>query len=239
MFSFAKKLQTSLLITIPSLLLLGVAWNSLSQNSWVMIESTESQTSEFKEVYNKIKYTSSMNQDSLKMKQSHSGVHSKLWDDLEIRIDKSKTPYQVSYHQYKDGKESEYRASCYLCHANGPRLIRPNYQSQSAPLSAKEKLIIHAMNLRIKSYPRMETVKNDSLKRIVPLKYEGKLETTSLTVKTCTFCHNSNTFWGRGELKRQQMNTISHLVSTKQMPPWPFKLDKKEQEQLDLYIRGF
>jgi hypothetical protein len=204
-----------------------------------MIESTESQTNEFKEVYNQIKFVSSKNKDSWLMKQSHDGIHSKNWDDLEIRIDKSQTPYQVSYHQYKNGKESEYRASCYLCHANGPRLIRPNYQSQTAPLPLKERLIIQAMNLRIKSYPRMETIKNDVIRRVVPLKYEGNLESTSLTVRTCTFCHNTNTFWGRGELKRQQMNTITHLVKTQQMPPWPFKLNKNEQEQLDLYIRGF
>lgn len=239
MFSFAKKIQSSLLITIPLLLLLGVAWNSLSQDSWVMIESTESQTKDLKAVFNQIKYTSSANQDSWKMKQSHDGIHAKQWDELEIRIDKTKTPFQVSYHQYKNGKESEYRTSCYLCHANGPRLIRPNYQSQDAPLSVKAKLMIQAMNLRIKTYPRMETVKNDMFKRIVPLKYEGKLETTSLKVKTCTYCHNSNTFWGRGELKRQQMGTITHLVSSNQMPPWPFKLDKKELEELDLYILGF
>lgn len=239
MFSSAKKNQTRFILLILTLLLLGVAWNSLCQDTWVTIESIESQTNDFNKVFNRIKFSSTKNLDSWQMKQSHDGIHALRWDELEIKIDKSKTPYEVSYHQYKDGKESEYRASCYLCHANGPRLIRPNFDSKFAPLDLKARLDIQAMNLRIKTYPRMKTVLNDKVKRVVPLKYEGKLENGTLTVRTCSFCHNSNTFWGRGELKRQHVTTAEHLIKTKQMPPWPFKLDKKEEEQLDLYFRGF
>ena len=236
---FVKKLLTSFCLIFLSLLLFGAAGSWFSQDTWVMIESIESLTKYQKPVFNKIKFVSTKEFDSWFMQQSHDGIHATQWDDLEIKIDKTKFPFEVTYHQYKNGAEADYRASCYLCHANGPRLIRPHFQSQHAPLPFKERLIIQAMNVRIKSYGKMLTKSNDAIKRKVPLQYLGKMETTPLTVPTCTFCHNANTFWGRGELKRQQYETITHLVATKQMPPWPFKLDKKEQRQLELYLRGF
>lgn len=234
-----KKLRIKIILSSLGLLLLGGTWFVSAFNSWILIESTESQTADLDKVYNKINFQVSGKVDSWRMKQSHDGVHAKEWDELEIKIDKSHSPYQVSYHQYKDGKEAEYRASCYLCHANGPRLIRANYQSVSAPLGLRERVMIAAMNLRIKTYGRMNTVLSGNLKRSVPLKYDGEMENTSLTVKTCVLCHNSNTPWGRGEIKRQHVNTVNHLVKKGQMPPWPFKLSDEEKLKLDIYFRGF
>jgi hypothetical protein len=229
------------LIKISSLvlLLLGAAL-FLNQNFYhaVLIESIESKTIDGSSVYNKIWLETEEEKDIWWMRQSHQGVNTahKNWDKLKIVVDKSITPYQVSFHQYKNGKETEYRASCFLCHSNGPRSIRPNWDSQSAPLSISEKLKIVFYNFKIKSYGPVHTVNKE--RRAIPLKFNEPFETEKLTVQTCLKCHNSDGIFARGPLLRQHSETIRHLVSRGEMPPWPYKLSKKEKVEIERFLNG-
>jgi cbb3-type cytochrome oxidase cytochrome c subunit len=67
------------------------------------------------------------------MGQSHNGIHytKSAWDRIKIVVDKATEPYTATYHQIKNGIEIELRAACFICHANGPRAVRPNYESSS------------------------------------------------------------------------------------------------------------
>ncbi len=98
------------------------------------------------------------------------------------------------------------------------------------------------INFKIKSYGRLR-IDSKSFKlngnfRSVPLMFFGKTDQTVLNVKTCTLCHNSNQFWGRGELVRQHGGTTRHLVNTGQMPPWPFTLSQDEKIKIEKFIKN-
>lgn len=202
--------------------------------SEVLIESVESKTGEGKAVYNKIKFMTEENKDIWLMKQNHTDLKGE-WDELKIEVDKSSTPYKASYFQLKEGKEIEYRMSCYKCHANGPRLIRANYKSSKVKYSLKDRVTIMLWNLKIKHYGKVQTpqdIRIGSDYRKVPLKHTGRIDNKILNIKTCNLCHGENSFLGRSALVKQQVGTIMHLVKEKQMPPWPFKLSDKEMGSL-------
>ena len=118
----------------------------------VFFESLESKTSEGEAVYNKISLSQNDHQDIWIMKQSHRGINAHKWDKIKIIVDKTKTPYEASFQQLKNNKPIEFKTSCFRCHANGPRLIRPNYQSKEVKLNSKDKLTILKWNILIKSY---------------------------------------------------------------------------------------
>ena len=167
------------------------------------------------------------------MRQSHdgAGLPPDQWDDLKIIVDKTTTPYTVSYHQLKDGEEIEYKAACFGCHNNGPRAIRPKDFSK---LEALDQLKIITMNLRIKTYGRIK-LKPDWQIRRVPIAFNMRDDWDELNVKTCVKCHSETGFLARGKLKKQQAPMIDHLVKTGAMPPWPYQLSAKEEKQLKAF----
>lgn len=223
----------------------GVFSSWLSSSEPIIIESIESKTEKGHPVFNQITLESSSTKDVWKMRQSHAGRKAELstWDEIMITVDKSQKPFIVSYGQFRDGKEIELKASCFTCHANGPRNIRPELQSKLAPPTLKEKAIISLWNLRMKSYGLVKIDDNNfqlnGTFRRVPLRFFGKTDRTPLKIKTCLYCHNSQDFWGRGNLERQHAATIAHLVKRKEMPPWPFTLGTEEKAQLDAFLKGF
>jgi cytochrome c2 len=233
-------------ICITTLLLSGgVVFFLNNLPDTISIESTESKTSDGKPVFNNITYQSTHHYDLWDMKQSHNGNSYPLhkWDHIQIKVHKAKRPYKVSYHQYEKGKEIEFKASCFTCHANGPRVIRPQYDSKLVSYSFMTKAKIALMNLKIKSYGKIELAReNHQLHgefRKIPLRFYGKYDSGKLTVKTCRYCHNSdNNFFSRGELERQHIGTITHLTAHHQMPPWPLKLSEEENILLEKFING-
>lgn len=237
----AQKQIFSLLMAL--LLVCGVIYIFLSSES-ITFESIESKTIEGKAVFNQVSFESRGEVDIWKMRQSHGGRLLALneWDELMIKVDKKKRPYQVSFHQLKNGKESEYQVSCYYCHSNGPRIIRPETNSESAPLTFNQKLQIGMWNLRMKSYGKVEIKKSSLLlnknKRATPLMYLGKKDLEPLTLTTCSMCHHDS-WWGRGKLTKQQTMAINHLVDRGEMPPWPFSLSENEKQQIQEYLNEF
>ena len=205
-------------------LLLGAFYSSYNFLSAVTFESSESLTIEGKPVFNKVSFKSEASLDTWMMKQSHKGANlpAKEWDEIRITVDRSQTPSLVRYSQWEGTKEIPLKAVCFKCHANGPRSIRPK-----PTLSLKERFIITMMNLRMKTYGRVET----SLKVLgdVPVKFK---DGEKLQVKICMKCHQKDFWWGRGELQKQHSGTIAHLVKTGQMPPWPHSLSDKEREEI-------
>ncbi|HXH31241.1 MAG TPA: hypothetical protein VNJ01_10550 [Bacteriovoracaceae bacterium] len=238
-----KKLSSLSLLAL--FLLGGAALTMTLPEPEVLIQSLESKTQQGHPVFNRIKFKGSSRADQWFMWQSHDGAKAPApgWDQIKITVDKSTEPFLVSYQQFKKGREVELKASCFTCHANGPRAIRPDYASKEVAYRFSDKLWISWMNLKMKSYGKVK-IKDESYslkgtERRVPLRYFSKLDSAPLKVKTCLQCHNEDRFFSRGELQRQHSGTIKHLVATKQMPPWPFKLSKKEQLEIDKFVKGF
>jgi len=216
-------------------LLSFIGGSSLNQN--VTFESLESKTSQGAIVFNTIAFKTSKKEDVWTMKQSHNGLHAKDWDEIKIVVDKESAPFKASYHQLKNGKEVEYKASCLRCHSSGPRLIRPNFQSKEIKLNIKEKLIVFNWNLLIKSYGNVEVKENSPFKRKVALIKDKKGMHESLNIKSCTKCHRES--GERSVLTKANLNTIKFLVKKKMMPPWPYKISKQDKKELNKFMYGF
>ena len=215
-----------------------------NQFSEIIIESLESKNVELKPVYNKIKFFPGMNQDIWRMDQSHFGKNpsKEKWERLYIIVDKTKSPNVASYYQLKSGSRNlnekiDFRASCFTCHANGPRAIRAN----EAPLTIGENFQIQYWNLRIKSYgkiiPAIQNLNQQNLK--TPFWFSSKRENESLKVKTCVKCHNGEGWPYRSKLHRQQVGTIDFLTKNNYMPPRGFHLSENEKKELKDFINGF
>lgn len=194
----------------------------------ILFKSYESKTKDNKEVWNKITLISTNDKDIWKMKQSHHGISSKVWDDIEIIVTKKSYPYRAQYKQLKDGKIIDYKASCFRCHPNGPRLIRPHLNTQ---LSIKEKILLTKMNSLIKSYGYVKT--EDVFKSKVPLIKSRINKSKHLKIKSCYKCHNGIE---RGFITKENTETAKFLLLNKQMPPWPYTIGKAEVNLLNEFL---
>jgi hypothetical protein len=231
--------------------LLGFAGVVMSDTSEVIIESEESKTIDDKPVFNKINWQSSDTQDVWMMNQSHGGamLPAHEWERLAIVIDKTKTPHTARYYQLEPGplewpkdsstkmpKATPYRVPCYMCHANGPRAIRP-----TGDISLKDKLRIILWNLKIKSYGRvvLHPDHESPPSKEWAVKWESSFMNEPLKVKACVICHKESGFAARGTLKRQHIPTIQFLVDKGHMPALGLSLSQKEKLELQNFISGF
>jgi hypothetical protein len=241
--------KTVVLVFTCSIALLVIA---LSVDQEVTLESRESKTSDGGPVFNKIKWFQFRDKDVWMMNQSHHGSAdgSNAWDRLAIVVDKTKNPKTARFYQFEPGvlqwsenlKERSFSVSCFMCHNNGPRSIRPNYESSFAPMSTQDRLRISYWNLRIKSYGRViaNSVHDDRDKTLLPpFRYRSTYENEPLKVATCINCHKEEGFLARGILRRQQMPTIKFMVESGQMPPFGFWLSNSERREIELFFKGF
>ncbi len=243
-----------LILTLSFGLFLGESltyFNFLSHQI-IFIESEESKTKELTSVFNQIKWISSKEKDIWMMNQSHFGENPEIkkWERLAIVIDKTKKPLVAKFYQLKPGplewndslpnSQVSFRASCFTCHSNGPRAIRPNPNESKIQMTNTQNLQVLLMNLRIKSYGRIHFDKSHSLAKVSPpFLYQGPGELDELNVKTCNRCHNEDGFISRGALSRQQSGTIKFMLTKGHMPPTGFNLTKLERKQINDFIRGF
>ena len=244
-------------IILTSFLLGGsfLIYKSISYSTnTILIESQESKNFEMKNVFNQINWISTPTQDIWMMNQSHYGVDPSKdkWERLAIVIDKKTTPMTARYYQMKPGslewndnlvnERVPYRASCFTCHSNGPRAIRPVSESAAASLSMLDKLKVAVWNLRIKTYPRIhydKTHEVEDLSMSPPFRHTGPRELDELKVASCIRCHKETGFFSRGTLVRQQSGTIQHMVESGHMPPPGFSLSAKDKKELRDFLRGF
>jgi hypothetical protein len=188
------------------------------------------------------------------MNQSHFGHQpsSEKWERLAIVIDKTTTPKTARFYQFKPGplewredllqQRVAYRASCFTCHNNGPRALRPVSEGSRTPLSWSEKVKVSLWNLRIKTYGRIKYDERHDVEDkdlAVKFRFEGNPHNDPLLVPVCVKCHNEDSWWARGTLRRQQVSTIRHLVETGQMPPPGFSLTGPDQRKLTDFMHGF
>jgi hypothetical protein len=235
-----------IIFLISAGLLIGGLCNFVSQKT-VLIESEESKNANLESVYNQIRWIPGKDKNVWMMNQSHYGLHApaEKWERLAIVIDKTKTPMTAHFYQLKSGplewhddlvnQQTAYRASCYICHNNGPRAIHPkefHWNSLKAGF----------WNLRIKTYGRIDFDKAHDIEDAVlktPFRFHEARENEPLQVKTCLHCHKEEGFLARGLLHRQQTGTITHAVETGHMPPPGFALSDLEKKQLRDFLHGF
>lgn len=220
-------------------------------DSEILIKSLESKTTENKDVFNKIKFIPGLKKDIWMMNQSHHGLTNErsLWDRLAIVVNKDSTKKTVQFYQLPPGelnwdenlryKAQAYRVSCFMCHSNGPRVIRADESDQ--PLDLKSKILIGYFNLRIKSYGVIEedhTYKEIDQNRSVPFRYRSHLDNEILNIKSCTKCHNESGLFSRGFLRRQNLIAIKFMLNNKLMPPLGFSISESDQIKLRKFILG-
>jgi hypothetical protein len=219
--------------------------------SSLLIESEESKTNADGPVFNRIRMFSTSQQDVWMMQQSHHGLgaESKNWDRLAILVDKTRSPKIARFVQLEAGplawngnlKAKNLRVSCFMCHSNGPRAIRPNFESSQVKSSLLDRLRVLVWNLRIKTYGRiLNSSEHDTedLSAKVPFRFRGELENEKLAVKTCLRCHREEGLFVRGPLTRQNAMTIQFMVSRGHMPPPGFALSGKERKEVDAFVSG-
>lgn len=221
-----------LLFAFLGLLLFG-------DNSSIVIQSRESKTADGSPVFNEILYEPGLKKDLWLMRQSHFGkIHPKeKWDRIAIVV--NKVEKKAEFFQLKSGPlkwnghgdRINYKVSCYVCHSNGPRAIRPDFKAYE--VSLWNRLRIMTWNLRIKSYGRIESA---SLGDGVPFRLPGTLANETLKIKVCSQCHKENGFLARGALTRQHYLVIKFMLDNKIMPPLGIELSDEEKAQIYQFI---
>lgn len=232
--------------------MMGFLGFCLNDSQEVFIASKESKTISGNPVFNKITWFSGKEKDIWMMNQSHHGarVSEDKWDRLAIVIEKTKSPKVAKFYQFKSGplkweeklEEAPFKVSCFICHPNGPRVIRPNYDSPLDPTTIKDRLKVFFWNLKIKSYGRVIPHKSHTTndKRLKPpFRWSSKYENEVLKIASCIQCHKEQGFLARGVLTRQNIPTIKFMLAAGKMPPFGFALSNEEKHQLKEFIQGF
>lgn len=249
-----KRILILILVLGLGLSIMGGLYLAMNDSESVFIESAESKNAELKSVFNEIRWIPGIKQDVWMMNQSHHGRHPETsqWERLAIVIDKTQIPPTAKYYQFAAGplvweesllqKQTPYRASCFICHNNGPRALRPFRESAEARLSFLNRAKIQFWNLRIKTYGRIHyDPEHDEKDKFidVPFAFHSPEEQEELNVKTCRTCHQEHGLFARGALRRQQTGTIRSMVARGEMPPPGFQLSKQEQKELQRFLMGF
>ncbi len=240
-----KKVAVSILSLLAICLGLYTATSLLKiQNTEILIQSLESRTDLNTPVYNKIKYIQAGAKEVWMMNQSHFGLAAEFekWERIAIVVENK----EVNFYQIKPGplewsddlinQQVAYRATCFMCHTNGPRVIRPDFENYK--ISWQDRIKIFFMNKKIKSYGRLTESKEMLMAdqtREVPFKHKSVLDNQQLNIKTCVQCHNEKM---RGSLTRQNSGVIEFMVKNKLMPPRGRDLSSKESKQIEYFVQG-
>lgn len=202
----------------------------------VLFQSRESRNLEGGPVYNRVQLERQGDLDLWTMQQSHHGpsLPGEKWDRLAIVVNRKSGT--ARFYQLKPGsqglkEEISFKVACYLCHANGPRAIRPD--ASSVAITWGERLRILAWNFRIKTYGRI--LPDPVHKPGSGFKMDGAFYNELLKVKTCTFCHNESS-WGRGTLARQHFLPIRFLTKEGEMPPPGLPFPDHEADDLQSFL---
>lgn len=213
----------------------------------ILFQSKESKTLTGEAVYNKIKLVRSQGRDIWLMNQSHEGMDSKNWDRLAIIVKDNEAtflqlpPGKLEWSEDLLKQSIPSRVSCFTCHSNGPRAIRAE-ETSSVLLNLKSQAKIFLWNFRIKSYGRIKESQwhaQRDLKLQRPFRLQSKRDNEVLSVRSCLQCHNNEGFFARGNLTRQNADTIKFMLDQNLMPPLGFTLSKKERKEIENFVQGF
>lgn len=241
--------KTKAIIIITLISSIGYLCWSINSSEGVLFASLESKSTNNQIVYNEIKFFSDKNKDIWMMNQRHYGINTEKnkIDRLAIVVNKNKTtefyqllPGELVWSDDLPNKKIENRVSCFMCHSNGPRAIRPDDKYIS--LTFKEKIKIAAWNFRIKTYgPLRESQKQiaSDLDVKIPFRHRASLDNDEFPIQTCQKCHNNESIFGRGVLTRQNLLAIQFMLKNKIMPPLGMTLSDSETKKIDLFVKGF
>lgn len=237
-------------IIILGTLAVGVLF-FIIDNEPIVIQSLESKNPNGGPVYNKIKFFPGFDKDIWMMNQSHQGLgaESQQWDRLAIIVDKTGKQKTAKFLQLPPGELNwsedllkqniDFKISCFMCHSNGPRAIRPDKVSLGLDLKTQAKIFF--WNLRIKTYGQIlenkeQATSDQSLK--IPFRHRTAIDNEALNVKSCTKCHSNDGFFRRGFLTRQNMMTIKFMIENEIMPPKGFSISGEDKNQIKNFILG-
>lgn len=228
---------------------------SKEESHSVLFESQESKSRRQGPVFNRIQLLSGSTKDIWVMNQVHDQMPQtqdfSKWDRIAIVIDKTQKPKVALFYQLKSTAEKELfsetefeknkipiTAACFTCHPNGPRVIRPNWESPTFSYGLRDRWLVKYWNFKIKSYGRVVS-RNNSPEFAITFHLYEILNPQKLTLKSCTKCHNNNGLFGRGELTQLNAPTIKHMVDQGLMPPWPKSLTQKEKLEIKKFVDVF
>lgn len=173
----------------------------------------------------------------MQQQQKQYDSHFQKWDRLAIVVNNLQKT--VQFYQLRPGPlewttETRQMAipnkvNCLICHANGPRAIRPDPKTS---LSWKNRLQIMLWNQRIKRSPRLSTehVQQKNFDKDYP---SAK---SQLLIKACARCHNDSEN-GRGYLTTQHRFSIVFMLENHLMPPQSAALPKKELMEIAGFLK--
>jgi hypothetical protein len=235
---------SSIFITL-ALSLAGLVYFLSEDKSSILFESLESKTNSLEPVFNKIKFESTHDSDIWLMEQSHQGVKipQHEWDKIAIVVRKNTKVKVAEFYQLEPGPEPismnlkpiGLRASCFMCHSNGPRAIRPNFDSDLVKVSFWDRARIQLWNLKIKTYGPMDSYA--PTKSSKKFRFEHPFANKELDVKNCTKCHNAQSSFGRGVLTKQNSMVIKFMVENNLMPPPGFKISDQDRAAINEFIK--
>ncbi len=207
-------------------------------------QSLESITETGAPVFNEILWVPGLKKDIWLMRQSHHGLEldEKQWDRLAIVVDKSKSPKTAEFYQLKSGElifeptlAMPLKARCYACHANGPRTIHMNNQSEWITTTWSQRVTAALWNLRIKTYGQVKSQEAVHFQEGVAFSSQLPLLKKKLALESCTFCHSENAL--RQPLRFEHLGTVRFLVKNKMMPPFPFQISAEDEKVIDDLIK--
>lgn len=243
-----------LIATSGILLTLGLglafAKSSAAFSEPLLIQSLESKTLFEEPVFNEIKWFFYKDKDVWMMNQSHFGIEasSEKKDRLAIVIDKTKSPKTAYFMQLPPGplvwsddlysQKIKNKVSCFMCHANGLRVLRPNMNGL-IPVRFTDQIKVNYFNYKIKSYGliienKLHVSEDIGLKN--PFRYRADFENETLKLEACLQCHNGQK---RSMLTRQNAIAIQFLVKNNFMPPNQIQLSAAEIKKIQNFTDGF
>jgi len=235
----------------------GLFVTLLSDARPITFESLESKTSALEPVFNSVTFRRETLRDGTKrtadvwmMAQSHNGPDSPDWDRLAIQVTSGPDGRKASYWQLRAGSLDQfesheslpYKVKCMMCHSSGPRVIRPNYDSRSYPVSTWDQLRIALWNLRIKTYGPVSTeypqgagIFDRKAAEDAGLAFANPALNAALEIGACSGCHDDDG-WIRSGLRRENFLAIQYMVEHGLMPPKGFHLSRSDRETLAKFI---
>ena len=221
----------------------GLSFFLLKDGRPILIESLESKTISGGSVFNKIQFQPGDQKDVWLMEQSHTGVKAPRhqWDKIAIVVDKAQSPIKAQFLQLMSGPEEislrlkpiDLKATCFMCHSSGPRVIRPNFDSPIAGVSVWDKARVALWNLRIKTYGPMEL---EAVTFKKPFRYEHPVANQQLKVKSCERCHDGNGVFARNPLTKQNFMAIRFMMENQLMPPPGFSISDTDRAQIHSFV---
>jgi len=272
-------MRTRLFALVIFVMLLGFESISLLQKRIVVFESRESKDKSGQPVFNQIRFIQNSSDDLWEMRQLHPDKNKQSSVELDVTafdkadfVSTSVTDGKAGaalktavFRQFEPSEwgakrtEREYSVNCGLCHSNGPRLVRPKWDSVIAPIGVLDALTIGVWNLRIKTYGLIEPVETfigesesllkTSKQRVVRFNLKGSSWKQPLQLESCSLCHGpkNKTFnlgWlvpeilRRNVLTKQNFLSISHLTQEGSMPPPLHSLSSGDEERLGRFLKA-